>query len=265
VSARDEFKPIEIARRVGVTIRALRVYERHALLRPRRDANGWRVYGLAEIARLQQILALKQLGLSLARIGEVLSGKGGDLASTLEIQEVALRAQAEGLEASRRQLGAARARLAKGSALPADVLIDLARQSAPADAPNWAQHFEPLFRKHLAPEALDRLLLRREAIRADDDVGGAWERLVAEARSLLGSDPSAPAALDLARRWRAAQTPFTGDDPALAAGVQAAWREALADPALAGRLPIDAEVYDFVRAAALVLKAREGSGARLDS
>ncbi|MDB5433198.1 MAG: transcriptional regulator, MerR family protein [Caulobacter sp.] len=265
MSGHDEFKPIEIARRVGVTIRALRLYERHGLLKPRRDANGWRVYGLGEIARLQQVLALKQMGLPLARIGELLSGKDGDLTSTLEIQEAAVRTQLEKLEAVRSHLGAARARLARGDVLPAEVLIDLARRSAPPEEPSWALVFEPLFRKHLRPDQLDRLLVRRAALGADEAVGRTWEGLVSEARRLLGTDPSAPAALDLARHWRAAQAPFTGGDPALAAGVQAAWREAIADPGLAGRLPIDAEVYDFLRAAGLVLKACEMMGAGLDT
>jgi len=40
------------ARRLGLTVRALRVYERHGLVQPGRTAAGWRVYGPAEIARL---------------------------------------------------------------------------------------------------------------------------------------------------------------------------------------------------------------------
>jgi DNA-binding transcriptional MerR regulator len=51
----------ECASRTGLTVRALRVYERYDLIRPRRTASGWRLYGPAEITRLTEIIALKRL------------------------------------------------------------------------------------------------------------------------------------------------------------------------------------------------------------
>jgi hypothetical protein len=41
----------ECARRTGVTVRTLRVYERVGLITPQRGANGWRIYGEREILR----------------------------------------------------------------------------------------------------------------------------------------------------------------------------------------------------------------------
>src|ERR1051326_3674757 len=64
--AMDRFlSPSEVARRFGVSIKALRLYERRGLIKPLRSAAGWRAYGPGQIGRLHQILALKQLGLSL--------------------------------------------------------------------------------------------------------------------------------------------------------------------------------------------------------
>ena len=60
--------PSETARRLGVGVRALRLYERRGLVRPGRTQAGWRVYGPNEIERLHQVLTLKSLGLSLSRI-----------------------------------------------------------------------------------------------------------------------------------------------------------------------------------------------------
>src|SRR3954467_4136728 len=65
--------PTETAERFGVSIKALRLYESRGLLTPLRSEAGWRTYGPDQIARLHQILALKRLGLPLARIGELLS------------------------------------------------------------------------------------------------------------------------------------------------------------------------------------------------
>jgi DNA-binding transcriptional MerR regulator len=62
------FGPGETARRLGVTTKALRVYEREGLVVPRRAESGWRLYGPAQIARLHQIIVLRDLGLSLRSI-----------------------------------------------------------------------------------------------------------------------------------------------------------------------------------------------------
>jgi DNA-binding transcriptional MerR regulator len=64
----------ECAQRIGLTVRALRLYEQHGLITPRRTVKNWRCYGAGEIARLNEVLTLKRLGLSLSRI----AFQGGD-------------------------------------------------------------------------------------------------------------------------------------------------------------------------------------------
>ena len=81
--------PTETARRFGVSFKALRLYERHGLLKPLRSKSGWRTYGPDQIARLHQILALKRLGLPLARIAQVLAS-ADTLDAVLAVQEQAL-------------------------------------------------------------------------------------------------------------------------------------------------------------------------------
>ena len=61
-----------VARRFGVSVKALRVYEDAGLLKPARTMAGWRIYQAPELERLSAILALKQLGLPL--IGMVAAG-----------------------------------------------------------------------------------------------------------------------------------------------------------------------------------------------
>lgn len=66
----------ELAAMAGVTSRTLRHYEAEGLLMPQaRDRAGQRLYGEPELLRLQQILALRELGLALSEIGEVLAGE----------------------------------------------------------------------------------------------------------------------------------------------------------------------------------------------
>lgn len=66
----------ELARSAGTTSRTLRHYGDLGLLIPSRVAsNGYRYYDQDSILRLQRILLLRDLGLGLAAIAEVLSGR----------------------------------------------------------------------------------------------------------------------------------------------------------------------------------------------
>lgn len=119
----------ECARRIGITVRALRVYEQRGLIRPRRTEKGWRLYGADEIARLHEVLALKRLGLSLASIVALLQGKAIDLDRTLTLQSAALSEQRARAERGLALVEAARATLAAGRTLSIEDLIKLAKEA----------------------------------------------------------------------------------------------------------------------------------------
>ncbi|HEX6341641.1 MerR family transcriptional regulator [Umezawaea sp.] len=66
----------EVARMSGVTSRTLRHYDAIGLLVPARvGTNGYRFYEREQVLRLQQILLLRELGLGLDTVGEVLDGR----------------------------------------------------------------------------------------------------------------------------------------------------------------------------------------------
>ena len=68
----------EIARLAGTTSRTLRHYDDIGLLPPSRiAANGYRHYDAAALVRLQRILLLRELGLGLPQIAEVLGPSTG--------------------------------------------------------------------------------------------------------------------------------------------------------------------------------------------
>lgn len=119
----------ECAARIGLTVRALRVYERHRLIAPKRTEKGWRLYGAGEIARLHEILALKQLGLSLSRIAALLEGRANDLDRALAMQETALSARRSRAERGCSLVAAARARLRGGKVLSVIELVTLAKEA----------------------------------------------------------------------------------------------------------------------------------------
>ena len=101
MSASAQFlNPSAAAQRLGVSAKALRLYEQRGLVTPGRTAAGWRAYGPDEMARAAEIVALRALGLSLAQIARVL----GDDPQGLE---PALAAHQATLEGRIRQLAGA--------------------------------------------------------------------------------------------------------------------------------------------------------------
>lgn len=69
----------EIARLAGTTSRTLRHYDEIGLLAPSRvAANGYRHYDEGALLRLQRILLLRELGLGLPAIAEILAGQKDD-------------------------------------------------------------------------------------------------------------------------------------------------------------------------------------------
>ena len=86
-----EYAINKLAKLAGVSTRTLRYYDQCGLLNPRRvSSNGYRVYGQAEIDRLQQILFYRELGMGLADIGRILAAKDFDRLAALESHRDAL-------------------------------------------------------------------------------------------------------------------------------------------------------------------------------
>jgi len=85
--------PSDAARRLGVSTKALRIYEERGLLRPPRSAIGWRCYGPDEMNRCRDIVKLRASGLSLGQIAKVLDGDTAVLAEALADHETALGVQ----------------------------------------------------------------------------------------------------------------------------------------------------------------------------
>lgn len=89
--------PTEAARRLGVSVKALRVYEQRGLIDPVRTEAGWRAYGPNEMTRAADIAALRALGFSLAQIARVLDRQADGLEQALAGHQATLEARAEQL------------------------------------------------------------------------------------------------------------------------------------------------------------------------
>ena len=95
-----DYKIKELAELSGVSARTLRYYDQIGLLKPeRQEDNGYRLYGEAQVDRLQQILFYRQLGMPLEEIRRTLDSADYDRSQALEAHLVLLRQQQEELNA----------------------------------------------------------------------------------------------------------------------------------------------------------------------
>jgi DNA-binding transcriptional MerR regulator len=240
--------PAEAAKRLGVTVKALRLYERHGLVKPLRTAADWRTYGPEQMARLHQVLALKRMGLSLARIAELLRGPANSLASVLELQERMLAGEADRVSHALALVRAARARLAKGDTFSIDDLTTLTRETTVSVKPSPEEMknlFEPHVAKHFSRSDIAEAAQQNYDPASTQD---AWDKLIAEARDLMarGEHPASPAARDLARGWRAMVEMFTRGNPNVEHRVKAVWNDAMTDPKTSGKLPLNPEIFAYM-------------------
>jgi DNA-binding transcriptional MerR regulator len=79
-----EYTVQKLGRMAGVSTRTLRYYDEIGILKPARiNSSGYRIYGQAEVDRLQQILFYRELGVGLERIKEIVTAPSFDGAKAL--------------------------------------------------------------------------------------------------------------------------------------------------------------------------------------
>jgi len=226
----------EAAKRLGVSTKALRLYEQRGLVAPIRNNAGWRSYGPAEISRLHQVLALKNLGLPLARIAGLMAAAGDNLDSVLALQERTLKKESANLAHALSLVRTARRKLAHGTLLSID---DLAILTLEATA------LTPFFEKYFTESEL-RDIMERDDLDQEEHLS-VWHDLVAELKEIAAKgDVCSLEALDLGRRWLAQSELFTRGDAKLSNQLGAMTVDAMADPDTVAKLPITREMYDCI-------------------
>ena len=111
--------PAEAARQLGISTKALRLYEQRRLLGPARTRTGWRLYGPAELARAQEIVALRALGLTLTQVAAALSADAAERAAALTAHQGVLEGRARTVVAAIAGLAELRSTAGAAARVPA--------------------------------------------------------------------------------------------------------------------------------------------------
>jgi DNA-binding transcriptional MerR regulator len=184
----------EFSELAGVTVRTLHHYDRVGLLKPRRTQTGYRVYGEKDLETLEQIVALKFIGLPLDEIKSLLRRTPVDLSAALRAQRTLLEQRKSLLERAIRAISRAERTLQVGGEADSAVfrhIIEVIEMHNNGE--EWKKQYDALVQtsfEQLPTMSLDARMKLREQ----------FGDLFKEVEGALGEDPASPFAQQLADR-----------------------------------------------------------------
>jgi DNA-binding transcriptional MerR regulator len=187
----EALKVGELARRTGLTIRTLHHYDEIGLLRPSLHTGaGHRLYIAADVARLQQVLSLRQLGFSLEDVRTCLDRPGFAPLEVIRLHVARLREQIQLQRELCERLELLASHFRTAGTVSADEFlkaIEVMTMVEKLYTPEQMKQFEEVG-KQVGPEEIQA-------------VQDAWGVLLADLRANLHLDPGSPQAQALAQRW----------------------------------------------------------------
>jgi DNA-binding transcriptional MerR regulator len=228
----------QFATLAGVTVKALRHYDRLGLLRPVRSRAGYRLYQASDLARLQQIVALKSVGLQLKHIRTLLDRDPLPLVATFRQQREVLEDKRRRLDRAIQALVEAEAAVASSASSTTAILHEVIRVMEMQDI--------DVMRKYYSDEAWEAWKHHYQDWPPEE-----WRTLYRDVIAAIGSDPRGPLAQALADRWLAI---VQGASPhvAIRTGLIKAWADREHWPAALKRRVAE---YDIERATRFIGEA----------
>jgi DNA-binding transcriptional MerR regulator len=226
----------DLAAATGVTVRTLHHYEQVGVLVPsERTEAGHRLYSDADVRRLYRIMALRELGMSLAEVRTTLDD-GAELGDVL-----------------RAHLAHVDQALARGAVLRERLAVLCARAEDGISTDDLLLTIEgmAMHERYFTEEQLEALAKRRAELgeEAIERTQEEWRELADALRRHMdaGDDPADAAVTPLAQKARELVRAFTGGDPGMYASLERMYQNE--DPATASRGTMDGEMMAYLRRA----------------
>lgn len=216
----NSYRVAEFAGMAGVTVRTLHHYDRLGLLTPSRTRTGYRLYTARDIERLEQIVALRFLGVPLKQIGTILRRNGHDLPAALHRQRVALEEKRRLLDRAIKAIRNAENSIQPGQPADTGLLKKIVEVIEMQENTDW-------MKEYFSEGDWDKVANRRPqwSPELQERVSREWTELFRDVETALGEDPRGAKAQALADRWMKLVEEFTGGDPGITAGVGNLYRD----------------------------------------
>lgn len=213
-TAGQVWKVGQLAALTGLTVRSLHHYDHIGLVCPsERTRSGHRLYEEADVQRLYQVLALRQLGLSLETVAQVMAGSVS-MPEVLAAHESYLDQQLSAMRRLRAQVATLTGIAADGPPASVEDFLELIRKVIDMDE-TVKQYFSEAQQTQLAER---RELVGEQAIA---DVESGWRELLPRVAEVVeaGMDPAASQAQAMAEQWMTLLEGFHGGDDGLREGL----------------------------------------------
>lgn len=242
----DLLQAQEFGKLTGVSVRTLHHYDRLGLLKPSRYSRaGYRLYGPADIQRLEQIVALKFIGFSLKEIKSILGRGSVDLATVLQQQRAAITEKRDRLDLAVRAIQRAEYVLSINQHSNSDSLVKIIEVINMQNNMDWS-------RKYYSEEAQREIEKRAASLPTEviEQAQRDWAALIKEVGAAVASqeDPGSEKAQSLAARWAELIVGFTGGNAEIQTGLNKMYADRTSWPASMPQ-PFGSEVQAFIEAA----------------
>jgi DNA-binding transcriptional MerR regulator len=251
----------EFAQRAGVTVRALHHYDKLGLLKPgKRSRAGYRLYGDTDLIRLEQIVVLKSIGLTLKEMKRLIAPERSAapdalgstvLVSTLARQERVLLEKRKQMDRVIRAIGVARRALESGKPPDWRHFTRIIKETVMQEDTDWTSQY-------YSEEGRAKVEARKPlwSPELQERVTRQWNDLFRDIEGSLNEDPASEKAQALLARWRALVESFTGGDPEIQKGLNKMYSDMPNWPSeRRSQFGVKPEIQDFITKALRVSRS----------
>ncbi len=237
------FQARVFAELTGVTVRALHHYDRLGLLKPSRYSRaGYRLYRKSDVARLEQIVALKFIGFSLNEIKNILNCGPVDLETTLRQQREAITEKRQRLDLAIQAIERAEYVVGTSKDHGWETFVRIIEVISMQTDMDWSKQY-------YSDEAQSEITKRAATIPREviEQAQRDWAVLIKEVGAAVaaGEDPASEKSQALAARWSELIKGFTGGNREIQTGLNKMYADRNNWPASTPK-PFSDEVQAFI-------------------
>lgn len=237
----------KLSKKTGVTIRTLDYYDEIGLLQPQSTTEGGhRLYGEADVFRLEQILSLKFLGFSLDKIRWILQGQSSSWEDALGEQLFLVKEQKKHLEELEQSLRTILYLIQIEKKINWELIFGIMQLFQKKN-----NKIDTILNQYMSEKEKEKML----SVNMDEEKLQMWVELIMEIKAHLHVPPESEIAQNLADRWIEGVVDMFGEDKEF---LDHAWEAINEESDGVMFYPMTTDVVNFINEVMLIKEKRGG-------